>query len=106
VKNSKNVNLIPADFIEATDFEINKLHRTYGLKVFVGLLDALNKTKREDAKFALLVQEEDAYVEVSYFVNEEDAEYARRKFRKITRLAFRDELKLSIAPLKEIELSK
>lgn len=105
MKNS-NATIVPADFIEVTDFEVNKHFRTYGLKVFVQLLDALNKTKREDAKFALLVQEDDAYVEVSYFVKEEDAEYARRKLRKISRLSFREELKLSVAPIKEIELSK
>lgn len=90
---------------DLSDYELNKEYRTYGLKVFKNLLDALNKTKRSEARYALLVETEEGYVELSYFKREEDARYAVRKFRKIARLSFKEAYKLSVAPLKEIDLS-
>ena len=91
-------------FVEdLTDYELNKEHRTFGLKVFKNLLDSLNKTKRAEASFALLVETEGDYVEMSYFKNEKDALYSKRKLRKISRLAFHDEFRLSIVAIKDIE---
>lgn len=92
-----------SEILETSDYALNKEFRTYGFLVFTELLGALNKTKREDARYALLVAREDAYVEVSYFSSEEDAKYAVRKLRKISRLAFREEFKLSYKSIKEIE---
>jgi len=90
---------------DLTDYAINSEFKTYGLHVFKNLLDALNKTKRSEAKYVLLVECEGDFVELSYFKSEEDALYIRRKFRKITRLAFREAYRLSVVPLKEISLT-
>ena len=87
---------------ELTDYALSKEFKTYGIKVFKNLLDSLNKTKRSEAKFALLVELEGDFIEISYFKKEIDANYTLRKFKKITRLAFREALALSVAPLKEI----
>lgn len=87
---------------EVSLYELNKEEATFTLKVFTNLLDALNKTKRKDANYALLIKIGDIYEEVSYFAKEEDALYARRKLRKISRLAFEKEYSLSVERISKL----
>lgn len=92
---------------EMTDFALNKEFKSFGLKVLKELLDALNKTTRNEAKFALLLKDPKSgdYIEISYFKSEIDANYAKRKLPKITRLAFKDQYSFSVESIKSIDAS-
>lgn len=91
-----------SDITETSLYELNKEEATFTLGVFTRLLDVLNKTKRNEAKYVLLVKIGDLYEEISYFKNEFDANYSRRKLRKISRLAFNTEFALSVEKIKDL----
>ena len=73
------------------------------IKDFKKLLDELNKNKREEAKYVRLVALDKDYIELSYFKKEDDALYTKRKLRKISKLAFKEEYVLSVEAIKDID---
>jgi len=87
-------------FKNALTFEETKKVPTYTLKVLTNLLASLdvNLARKATSKFSLLIETRDDILEIP-FDSEIDASYSKRKFKKILRLSFKDEFRLSIVEL-------
>ena len=85
--------LLPKLNQDASNFELSKVRPTYGGKVLMQLLSILNQDSKGTAR--LLVQSQ-GYTEVLLFKDEAEALYAKRKLKKIARLAFTSEIKFTI----------
>lgn len=71
---------------------------TYTTKVMFNLLDALNGTKKDDARYTLTVKNHIGEKDV-YFKNENDAFYAKRKLKGIAKHAFKSEFEFIVYKL-------
>lgn len=85
------------------EHEIRRYTPTFTLRKLLELFDALNKTKRDEARYVVTTKRDGVLVELSYFKNEHDAHYTVRTFKKIIRLAFKERIVLAVHDLKELE---
>lgn len=96
-----------AELLDISRYREAKNRPSRTLNNFKKLVDALNKTKREEATYALVafIYSSETYVEVSYFKTKEDAFYTARYLKGIVKREYKG-FRISATALKDINLAE
>ncbi len=94
------VDLLPKLNKDASGFELSKVRPTYTAKVLFNLLDLMQQSVHKDEAKAAFIMDSRNEIYTIYFKTMDEALYAKRKFKKIARLAFTQKINFSIEEVK------